>query len=54
MPLYWIFLLLAIAVSLCAGVIDRKVNANGKLKKAVIAVCILLALGVTLLIKTAL
>ena len=40
MPIYFIFILIAIIVAIFSGKIDEKVNADGKLKKVVIVFCI--------------
>lgn len=54
MPIYWILIIAAILVAIFSDKIDKKINANGKLKKVIIAVCILLVIAVTVLIKMAL
>ncbi|MBQ4347091.1 MAG: hypothetical protein IJC39_01420 [Firmicutes bacterium] len=54
MPLYWIFIALAITVAVFSGEIDKRANAKGKLKKTVIIVCVVMVVLISLLIKSAL
>lgn len=54
MPIYFIFLSVAIAVALCSGKIDKKGNGNGKLKKVIIAFCVGSIVIFSLVIKLAL
>lgn len=44
MPIYWIFIMVAVAVALFSDVIDKKVSANGKLKMKKSIIIILCAL----------
>ena len=54
MPIYWIFILAAIAIAVSSDQIDQKVNANGKLKKVVISICIAVVILLSFAIKIAL
>jgi len=53
MQLYWLFLIPAIALAIFADKIDKAANANKKLKKWLIAVCVILALvSIVLIVKS--
>lgn len=53
MELYWLFLIPAIAIAIFADKIDKAANANRKLKKWLIAICVILALvSIALIIKS--
>ena len=53
MPLYWIFLILAIVVALYSNKIDAAANASKKLKKWLIVICAFLAItSIVLIIKS--
>ena len=54
MPIYFIFIILATIVAIFSEKIDKKINANGKLKRAVIIFCILAVILTSILIKKAL
>lgn len=54
MPIYWIFIMIAVAVALFSDVIDKKVAANGKLKKVIITFCVGIAVVLSIVIKIAL
>ena len=54
MPIYFTFIILATVVAIFSEKIDEKVNANGKLKRAVIIFCILSVVLTSILIKKAL
>ena len=54
MLIYFTFIILATVVAIFSEKIDEKVNANGKLKRAVIIFCILLVVLTSILIKKAL
>ena len=54
MPIYFIFLIIAIVIAIFSGKIDEKINANGKLRRAVTIFCILLVVLTSILIKKAL
>lgn len=41
MELYWLFLIPAIAIAIFADKIDKAANANRKLKKWLIAICVI-------------
>ncbi len=53
MQLYWLFLIPAIVLALFSDKIDKAANANKKLKKWLIAVCVILALvSIVLIVKS--
>lgn len=53
MPLYWIFLILAIIVAVNSDKIDVAANANNKLKRWIIVICGFLAItSIGLIIKS--
>ena len=54
MPIYFIFIIIAIVIAIFSEKIDEKVNANGKLRRAVTIFCILLVILISILIKKAL
>ena len=54
MTIYFIFIILATIVAIFSEKIDEKINANGKLKRAVIIFCILAVILTSILIKKAL
>lgn len=54
MPIYFIFLIIAIVIAIFSGKINEKINANGKLRRAVVIFCILLVVLTSTLIKSAL
>ena len=54
MPIYFIFIIIAIVIAIFSGKIDEKVNANGKLRRVVAIFCILLVILTSILIKSAL
>ena len=54
MPIYFIFLIIAIVIAIFSGKIDEKINANGKLRRAVTIFCILFVILTSILIKKAL
>ena len=41
MPIYFIFIIVAIVIAIFSEKIDEKINANGKLRRAVTIFCIL-------------
>lgn len=54
MPIYWIFIILAIIVTINSDMIDKKVNANGKLRLALILSCVFFVAILSFIIKIAL
>ena len=54
MPIYFIFIIIAIVIAIFSGKIDEKVNANGKLRRAVTTFCILFVILTSILIQKAL
>ena len=54
MHIYFIFLIIAIVIAIFSGKIDEKMNANGKLRRAVVIFCILFVVLTSTLIKSAL
>ena len=54
MPIYFIFIIIAIVIAIFSGKIDEIVNVNGKLRRAVTILCILLVILTSILIKSAL
>ena len=54
MPIYFIFMIIAIVIAISSGKIDEKINANGKLRRAVTIFCILFVILTSILIKKAL
>ena len=54
MPIYFIFIIVAIVIVIFSGKIDKKINANGKLRRAVTIFCILFVILTSILIKKAL
>ena len=54
MPIYFIFIIVAIVIAIFSEKIDEKINANGKLRRAVTIFCILLVVLTSILIKSAL
>ena len=39
MPIYFIFIIVAIVIAIFSEKIDEKINANGKLRRAVVIFC---------------
>ena len=54
MPIYFIFMIIAIVIAISSGKIDEKINVNGKLRRAVTIFCILFVILTSILIKKAL
>ena len=54
MPIYIIFLIVAIAVALCSDKIDKAVKGNGKLKKVIIVSYVAAVIVTSIIIKLAL
>ena len=54
MPIYFLFIIIAIVIAIFSEKIDEKVNANGKLGRAVTIFCILFVILTSILIKSAL
>ena len=54
MPIYFIFISIAVVIAIFSGKIDEKVNANGELRRAVTIFCIIIAILTSILIKSAL
>lgn len=54
MPIYFIFMIIAIVIAISSGKIDEKIKANGKLRRAVTIFCILFVILTSILIKKAL
>ena len=54
MPIYFIFIIIATVIAISSGKIDEKINANGKLRRAVTIFCILFVILTSILIKKAL
>ena len=54
MPIYFIFIIIAIVIAIFSEKIDEKINANGKLRRAVTICCILFVILTSILIKKAL
>ena len=54
MPIYFIFMIIAIVIAISSGKIDEKINANGKLRRAVTIFCILFVILTSILIKKSL
>lgn len=54
MPIYFLFIIAAIIVAIFSNKIDEKINANGKLKKVVIAFCIGIVIVLSVVIKNVL
>ena len=52
MPIYFIFISIAVVIAIFSGKIDEKVN--GKLRRAVTIFCILFVILTSILIKSAL
>ena len=54
MPIYFLFIIAAIIFAIFSNKIDEKINANGKLKKVVIAFCIGIVIVLSVVIKNVL
>ena len=54
MPIYWIFIIIAVVVAINAEKIDKLVMGTGKGKQIVIASCIAAVAILTIIIKMAL
>ena len=54
MPIYFIFISIAVVIAIFSEKIDEKVNANGELRRAVTIFCIIIAILTSILIKSAL
>ena len=54
MPIYFLFIFAAIIVAIFSNKIDETINANGKLKKVVIAFCIGIVIVLSVVIKNVL
>ena len=54
MPIYFIFMIIAIVIAISSGKIDEKINANGNLRRAVTIFSILFVILTSILIKKAL
>lgn len=51
MPIYFIFLIVAVLIAIYSDKIDKKVSANGKVKKIIIISCISVVATVSVAIK---
>lgn len=51
MPIYFIFIIIVTIIAISSGKIDEKINANGKLQRAVTIFCILFVILTSILIK---
>ena len=54
MPIYFIFIIIAVVIAIFSGKIDERINADGKLRRAATIFCILLVILTSILIKSAL